>query len=481
MEHKIAPHSGVMQNKMATLKEIIKYSKANPTSDYAKTAQQHITNGDFDAQAQKEGIDLSWAGRPKPASQTKIQQEGASANKFLGKSTAGQLVSKETLKEIPGQALKTAKELFIDTPVKVAKSLADIPVSIVNAIQGKVGKEIPGTYQAEAQQTASDVIEGKKPLISALKPFAQVPLDVATTALEAKGLYSAGKKIIEKTPAIAKKATNLVKDTSGKISSAISKKLEEKGANKATNLIKSTEDTMTKTERLSALGEKGRVKVTKLGKTEFLPTKTETKAGELLSGKLKSNPVKNIPIIKNEIATRGAEAENFLVKNAKPITAQEQSDVFKTVRDKMAKYSTKEELKAYDEQMKMFLKQIPGRGGYNTGNFYKALKEYETNVASKLAKGKEALLDPTGIASAKLNAAKDIRKVVRDLIGNKHPEFKGKMFDLTSLYDALDNVVVKGEKTAGNIISRSFKKHPYISSAVTGALGVEGIRKIIGQ
>ncbi len=471
------PHFGVKQNNMATLKEIIKYSKENPTSDYAKTAQQHIIKGDFDAQAEKEGIDLSWAGRPKPISQVKIQQEGEKANKFLDKSTAEQLVSPETLKEIPGQTLKTAKELFIDTPIKVAKSLAGIPLGIATGGE----KTIPGTYQEEAKQTASDIIEGKKPLISALKPFVEVPMDVATTALEAKGLYDMGKKVIEKAPEIAKQTADLAKETTKKVSSTIGKKIEQKGTQKATDLIKSTEDTMTKTERLSALEEKGRIKVTKLGKTEFLPTKTEERAGELLSNKLKSNPVKNIPIIKNEIATRGKEVENFLSKNPIKISAQEQSEVFKIARNKMAKYSTKEELKAYDEQMKMFLKQIPGRGGYDTSNFYKALKEYETNIASKLARGKEALLDPTGVASAKLNAAKDIRKVVRDLIADKHPEFKGKMFDLASLYDALDNVVIKGEKTAGNILTRTAKKHPYITGGITSALGVEGVRKIIGQ
>lgn len=53
---------------MATLKEIIEYSKANPESDYAKTAYENIVSGDFDSQAEKEGIDLSPFGRPKATS-----------------------------------------------------------------------------------------------------------------------------------------------------------------------------------------------------------------------------------------------------------------------------------------------------------------------------------------------------------------------------------------------------------------------------
>lgn len=48
---------------MATLREIIDFSKNNPNTDYAKRAYELIKQGDFDEQAKKEGIDLSWAGR----------------------------------------------------------------------------------------------------------------------------------------------------------------------------------------------------------------------------------------------------------------------------------------------------------------------------------------------------------------------------------------------------------------------------------
>lgn len=55
---------------MATLKEIIQYSKENPNTDYAKGALQNIKSGKWDSKAQEEGIDLSPFGRPgfeKPA------------------------------------------------------------------------------------------------------------------------------------------------------------------------------------------------------------------------------------------------------------------------------------------------------------------------------------------------------------------------------------------------------------------------------
>lgn len=50
---------------MATLRELIDYSKANPQSDVAFKLQKAITGGAYDQQAANEGVDLSWAGRPK--------------------------------------------------------------------------------------------------------------------------------------------------------------------------------------------------------------------------------------------------------------------------------------------------------------------------------------------------------------------------------------------------------------------------------
>ncbi len=247
---------------------------------------------------------------------------------------------------------------------------------------------------------------------------------------------------------------------------------------KALNAVKSTEDILTKTERQEAINA-GRVKVTKLGKTEYLPTDTEKQAAKILQGKLQSNPVKNVPIVKKEIASRGADAEKYLGDNKIAITAKEQADMFASRRKDAEKFMTDTELKAYDEQMKLFLKQLPGRGGFNTANFYKGLKEYESNVASNLARGKQALLDPTGTASAKLRAAKDIRKVVRDAIGTRHPEFKNKMFDLTSLYDALDNIIIKAEKTSGNIITRTAKRYPTATKVGAGLIGGEILRSTL--
>lgn len=338
---------------------------------------------------------------------------------------------------------------------------------------------------------------------AAFAPITEIPAvkkateSIATSVMDKPEVQSIAEKlssITQKYPELAQDATDILNlatlgggkavekplaDIVETTTAKVAKKLTPKPSNnKSINLVASTEDTLTKSERQAAIDE-GRAVVTKLGKTEYLPTKTEIRAGEILAGKLKSNPVKNVPVIKQEIKTRGASAEKYLETNKKPITAEQQANMFKETRDKMAKYSTDTELKAYDEQLKMFTKLIPGKGGFNTANFYKALKEYENNIANKLARGKEALLDPTGAASAKLQAAKDIRKTVRDTIGSMHEDFQPQMFDIASLYDALDNTIIKAEKTSGNILQRTAKKYPtatkVIGGAAAGAIGVKAL------
>lgn len=247
--------------------------------------------------------------------------------------------------------------------------------------------------------------------------------------------------------------------------------------NVATNRVASTADIMTRKE----LAEPGRVAPS--GKV--IPSATEKRAGEILKGKTYGNPVKTQSAIKDEVATRGKEAETYLEKESTKITNKEDFDAFQSARSSSEKYMTPAEAGAYDEQIGVFqkiLKGYTGEGGYNTANYYKALKEYESQVTANLPKGKDALLVPGG--SARIQGAKDIRTVVRDMIGEKNPEFKGKMFDLASLYDAMDNVSVRVAEKAKN--STTFaKRHPIITKgtkygaeAVGAGLLYEGAKNV---
>ena len=227
----------------------------------------------------------------------------------------------------------------------------------------------------------------------------------------------------------------------------------------ATRKLAASATDLTPTELKNVAG-----RVTESG--ALIPSKTENRAGQLLAGDVSKNPVKNYRLIKSEVEARGQEAEDFLSNNAKAVSNKEDFDAFNTMKQSAKRYLTSSEAKAYNEQINVFQRILKGYGEYNTANYYKALKEFESQVTARLPKGKSALLVPGG--TARLQAAKDVRKAVRDLIASKHPEFKGKMFDLASLYDALGTTERKVAKYA-----KSEKAPGMISGLVkAGAKGI---------
>ncbi len=291
--------------------------------------------------------------------------------------------------------------------------------------------------------------------------------------VQGAGMTSLGEAVIPVGSAKATGALSKLADSTG-----LTKFLGERAANKATSALQSTVDTMTKGERESAILE-GRLKPKMTGGGDYVASETEKQAGKILAGKVTSDPIKNVPIIQSEIAKRGTEAEQFLGMNGKSISNEEDFDMFKSMKEKAAKYLTPEQIKNYDHTINQFQGELKGMGNMNTGTYYKALKNFEQNVTARLRQGNEALLTDSG--SAQLQAAKDVRTAVRDMIGNKNPEFKGKMFDLASLYDALDNVVTKASK-----VDTFGKRHPVLSKALKygaeaiGAGALYGTAKEVG-
>lgn len=408
--------------------------------------------------------------------------------------SAGGLAA-ETLKGIPNAALGgTAKFIgsTIASPIDLVKSIFGKggSLGLNNPLFGSKPTELPAlkkegmtTYQQDAEGITGEVFDGtKSPLMGTVEAVGNPLLG----ALDTTGVGVGAGKLIANAPkvagvigkeigAFAKVAKTGVGELRHPFRGAEGNKMI-----KTIEHLKSDADTMTKGERISA-EEAGRLKMTKTGKTEFDPSDTEVRASQILTGKTKGNPVKDLVTVKEEISTRGKEAETYLKANSKAISNKEDFEAFDKVRQDAAKYLTDTEMKAYDEQVKMFSKQLQGRGGYNTENYYRALKDYEANVADKLPRGKERLLDPTGIANAKIRAASDVRKVVRDMIATKNSEFKPKMFDLASLYDVKGTLLEKADQIEGNFLSRFIKKHPVLTGLGSGLVGGGIIRKAGGN
>lgn len=447
------------------------------------------------ANAHNEGVQRDEMGRATQDQMDQFQQQDQQAKQTADIANSPSGLASETGKGVMSTLGNNA--------LKFVGSAIRSPVDIIRGLFGKdpmqggmkdfSGNEM-SSYQSDfAQKTVPDVMAGKQsPLGATANTVGGVVgggLDVlGAEGLAEQGLKTGGKAIGDQ---MAKTIEKQAADRAFKASPEYAKNVaedvehfglfpEDQAGKKALKAVSSTAETMTKGERLQAASE-GRLTQTKLGAKEYTPTNTENRAAQILDKKLSNNPIKNIEVVKKEISSRGAEAENYLNKNAKHVTNKEHFDMFSGKRKIAEKSLTDNELKAYDEQVKMFSKQLPGRGSYDTSNYYKALKDYESNVADKLPRGKTALLDPSGMANAKLRAASDVRKVVRDMIGSKNPEFKGKMFDLTSLYDAKGNILDKADKLEGNVFTRYGKANPIkagIASAVVTAAGGEGIKKV---
>jgi len=321
---------------------------------------------------------------------------------------------------------------------------------------GPVGKQIMADAQAKGGGAAK-FAQGITDFNTNMQPTNAAQQSGAMLTTIGEAVSPLGSKTVN---SLIDTATNKMGGVLGKLadSTGVTKFLADRSASKATEALQATTQTMTKGEREAAILDK-RLQPNMTGGGKYLPSDTEKQAGQILAGKVGKNPIKNVPIIQDEIAQRGKEAEQFLGQNGKPISNEEDYQMFQNMKDKASKYLTPEQMKNYDHTINQFQGELKGMGNMNTGTYYKALKNFEQNVTARLRQGNEALLTDSG--SAQLQAAKDVRTAVRDMIGTKNPEFKGKMFDLASLYDALDTTVTKASK-----VDTFGKRYPIASKAL---------------
>ena len=108
---------------------------------------------------------------------------------------------------IPDELMKQTVQATGQTLQEMGKMPFRVGASILDIGQRAQGQpiqpfNIPGlgqvkTYQQEAGETAGQIVEGQKPLYSALKPFAQVPLEVYSTAKAAEAIVRGVQSALE--------------------------------------------------------------------------------------------------------------------------------------------------------------------------------------------------------------------------------------------------------------------------------------------
>mgnify|MGYP001587158980 CR=1 FL=1 len=150
---------------MATLQQLIEYSKGNPTSDIAKKTRQAIEQGLYDEEARTSGIDLSWAGRQTFAEQPVKTEEPADfqgrVNKIY-KESGEKIVNKITGEGEPApesgadEVRTTSRRGF-----QAAAEMFSVPGKIVHAALPEVtrtGLEELGQKVGEKVRSLSDLI-----------------------------------------------------------------------------------------------------------------------------------------------------------------------------------------------------------------------------------------------------------------------------------------------------------------------------------
>lgn len=164
---------------MAKISEIIQYSKANPTSDYAKRAQQLIQNGSFDEQAIKEGVNLSWGS---PSYQHTVNKQPINEQPAISMSTDTVVphfnVNTDTFapKDIPAGIGATMSNAVL-APAKATEQAIKMLGQIKDIFTQNGGQGIYGKYAEgvdSIMQGLNDVI--LKPAVGTLSTIGQIGL-----------------------------------------------------------------------------------------------------------------------------------------------------------------------------------------------------------------------------------------------------------------------------------------------------------------
>lgn len=172
---------------MNPINRAIETAKKNPNSEYATELRRRIESGMLDNELSVAGLSQAY-NRPQVAQPTS----------FLDKTAVGQVLSKETAREIP----RAAYDVLVGNALRFIKSGLEVPKDLVAQLQGQEIQSTDGTgflgepvqtFQKEFQdETIPQVIEGEK---SPLGATAGVVGNVSIGALDVLGVAPAAKAV----------------------------------------------------------------------------------------------------------------------------------------------------------------------------------------------------------------------------------------------------------------------------------------------
>jgi len=356
---------------MATLQELIEYSKANPTSDIAKKTRKAIESGIYDEEANNSGIDLSWAGRPTttatpnanmttmPAEEEKdfLSKTGPSFKADLGGAesilpnltkVAGNIPS--SARDIARMSIAPVNPFDIESPVNIGKNIVESVIASRDILRNRGvvdgTKDVLGGFADTYLKLGEKIYGGLEKAYNALlddpgKALTDVGTDIAKIGIEdplfIPTLLYGGKK------------TGAIKTD---VISTVARPVTKTAGNIAQKVIKETGDlavdlknvaTATKRKLVEALPDKAKMRsiFTNIDEQVFRRLENNDKTSRLRSG---SYPAE----VKSAIETLETGTKNPYIN-----LAQDVSDRITSLSDD-AKIKFSETAKSYVEKGEKF-------------------------------------------------------------------------------------------------------------------------------
>lgn len=191
------------------LQEAIDYAKRNPRSDFARQLQMRIQSGAADAEAQNQGVDLSWAGRPSFTETEVVEEPG------FGERVSNRFAERgQNVRDIKTRDQSTASKAYQTLGQSAAFFLGDIPFEALKSltpdvVEEKVKQGFTKLAKTEGVQSAMEKYQSFKDEHPELAGNLEATFNIAAAAPVLKGGQVAGKAITESARSTARTAARV--------------------------------------------------------------------------------------------------------------------------------------------------------------------------------------------------------------------------------------------------------------------------------
>lgn len=366
----------------------------------------------------------------------------------------------------PQAQAKAAYKIGVEAPAKFAVSAAEVPETLITGRAAQREYKLPGlpafkSYISEAETRATDIIEGRKPLWTAMSPFVEVPLAGLEMALIGKGLIG---------------DVGITGKSYGKITKGfIPQQITRRETGRLAQVVAPAQYKKARITAFEKAGKPGGVKVKGISKKfVYEPTKKDIEVAETVRGivKSKKNPVKNLERINKRITEVSEKQITPFLKTARVNPKYTAKTLGKTIDDIQPSLSVKSDatLNNIFKNVKRASKDIVLENADDNYRLWRSRIELDNLLEREFPN----IFQNPEKATAVKDAYLKIRKSINNFIGVRtigaDKGFISNLRELNNLYTARWNLAEKSYKLLNtSAFKRFFKIHPLIKKITTGA------------